>query len=70
MELRKIFSECGCAATANEYLHLDLGSTTNMFSYQFGGFPFALSTSSSLRDDIVRAGLNYKFGFGPVVASY
>ncbi|HEV3500068.1 MAG TPA: outer membrane beta-barrel protein [Bradyrhizobium sp.] len=53
-----------------EYLHIDLGSTTNMFAFQSGGFPFAFSTSSSLRDDIVRAGLNYKFGFGPVVASY
>jgi outer membrane immunogenic protein len=53
-----------------EYLHIDLGSTTNMFAFQFGGVPFAFSTTSSLRDDIVRAGLNYKFGFGPVVASY
>jgi outer membrane immunogenic protein len=49
-----------------EYLHIDLGSTTNMFAYTFGGFPFAFSTSSSLRDDIVRAGVNYKFGVGPV----
>lgn len=53
-----------------EYLHMDLGSTTNMFAYQFGGFPFAFSTTSYLRDDIIRAGLNYKFGFGPVVARY
>jgi outer membrane immunogenic protein len=44
-----------------EYLHLDLGSTTNMFAYQFGGFPFGVSTTSSLRDDLVRAGVNYKF---------
>ena len=49
---------------------MDLGSTTNTFAYQFGGFPFGLTTTSNLRDDIVRAGLNYKFGFGPVVARY
>jgi outer membrane immunogenic protein len=53
-----------------EYLHIDLGSTTNTFTYQFGGFPFGLSTTSNLRDDIVRAGVNYKFGFGPVTATY
>ena len=45
---------------------MDLGSTTNMFAYQFGGFPFGLSTTSNLRDDIVRGGLNYKFANVPM----
>jgi outer membrane immunogenic protein len=45
-----------------EYLHFDLGSMTNTFNYAFGGFPFTLSTTSAIRDDVVRAGLNYKIG--------
>ena len=45
-----------------EYLHVDLGSTTNAFAYAFAAAPFALSTTSAIRDDLVRAGLNYKFG--------
>jgi outer membrane immunogenic protein len=48
-----------------ECLHMDLGSTTNMLAYQFGGLPFAFSTTSYLRDDIIRAGLNYKFALVP-----
>jgi outer membrane immunogenic protein len=45
-----------------EYLHIDLGSMTNTFNYVFGGFPFTLSTTSAIRDDVVRLGLNYKIG--------
>jgi outer membrane immunogenic protein len=49
-----------------EYLRMDLGSTSNTII-----LPGAtLTTLSSIREDIVRAGLNYKFGFGPVVARY
>jgi len=49
-----------------EYLRMDLGSTANTIL-----FPAAsLTTTSSIREDIVRAGLNYKFGFGPVIAKY
>ncbi|HMG79885.1 MAG TPA: outer membrane beta-barrel protein [Xanthobacteraceae bacterium] len=45
-----------------EYLHFDLGSMTNTFNYMFGGAPLTLSTTSAIRDDVVRAGLNYKIG--------
>jgi outer membrane immunogenic protein len=40
-----------------EYLHLDLGSTTNSFVAAPGE---TLTTTSHLRSDIVRAGLNYQ----------
>jgi outer membrane immunogenic protein len=46
-----------------EYLYLDLGSTT-----YFGGTPS--SSTFSFRDQIVRAGINYQFTSGPVVAKY
>ena len=54
-----------------EYLHLDLGTTTNTtaFPLQCGGVGGAfcvgsqtVTTRSAIRDEIVRAGLNYKFG--------
>ena len=45
-----------------EYLHFNLGSMTNTFNYVFGGTPFTLSTTSAIRDDVVRVGLNYKIG--------
>jgi outer membrane immunogenic protein len=40
-----------------EYLHLDLGSTTNVAP---GVPPETLTTTSQIRSDIVRVGLNYK----------
>jgi len=43
-----------------EYLHVDLGSTTNAFTFAAG--PTVLSTTSAIRDDLVRVGLNYKVG--------
>jgi outer membrane immunogenic protein len=43
-----------------EYLHFDLGNMTNSFAFAAG--PTALSTTSTVRDDVVRGGLNYKFG--------
>jgi outer membrane immunogenic protein len=49
-----------------EYLHMDFGNTSNTIIFPGG----TLTTTSSIRDDIVRAGVNYKFGFGPVVARY
>jgi outer membrane immunogenic protein len=49
-----------------EYLYVDLGNVSN--TYTVAGAPF-LTTSSHVTDNIVRVGLNYRFG-GPVVASY
>jgi outer membrane immunogenic protein len=49
-----------------EYLRMDFGSTSNTILLPGG----SLTTTSSIREDTVRAGLNYKFGFGPVVAKY
>jgi outer membrane immunogenic protein len=42
-----------------EYLHLDLGSTTNFLA---GSPTDTLTTTSQIRSDIVRVGLNYKLG--------
>ncbi len=42
-----------------EYLHIDLGGTTNTFVYAGTN---TLTTQSEIRDDIFRAGLNYKLG--------
>ena len=64
-----------------EYLHYDLGSanygtTVNNFAVAGAVVPvgrllstLGQSSSTSFRGDIVRVGLNYKFG-GPVVAKY
>jgi len=50
-----------------EYLYVDLGTMNNTF---VGLAPFApLAVSSHVTDNIVRAGINYRFG-GPVVARY
>jgi len=51
-----------------EYLHIDLGSATNVLPVS--GTAASIITDSRIRDDMVRAGINYKFGYGPVVASY
>ena len=53
-----------------EYLHVDLGS----FSYTYTStttFPFrgTFSATSHVTDDIIRVGVNYRFG-GAVVAKY
>ena len=50
-----------------EYLYMDLGHTTDTFTVILPGFlgppfPFATTTSSQIRDNIIRAGLNYRFG--------
>jgi outer membrane immunogenic protein len=49
-----------------EYLYVDLGTVNN--AYTVGGVPF-LTANSRVTDNIVRVGLNYRFG-GPVVARY
>jgi outer membrane immunogenic protein len=50
-----------------EYLYVDLGTVNNTFA---GTAPFApLTTSAHVTDNILRAGINYRFG-GPVVAKY
>lgn len=57
-----------------EYLYVDLGristTSTNLTSATFGPFPTSVNTHSvDLKSNIVRVGVNYKFG-GPVVARY
>ncbi|OPY97372.1 hypothetical protein A5906_38795 [Bradyrhizobium sacchari] len=57
-----------------EYLYVDLGriatTSTNLTSATFGPFPASVYTHSvDLKSNIVRVGVNYKFG-GPVVARY
>lgn len=57
-----------------EYLHVDLGratmTSTNLASVAFGAFPSNVYTHSvDIKSNIVRVGVNYKFG-GPVVARY
>jgi outer membrane immunogenic protein len=49
-----------------EYLFVDYGTFSN--TYTLAGVP-VLTTSTHLTDNIIRAGLNYRFG-GPVVAKY
>lgn len=50
-----------------EYLYVDLGTVSNTFT-GIVSFP-AFYSSSHFTDNIVRVGLNYRFG-GPVVAKY
>jgi outer membrane immunogenic protein len=58
-----------------EYLHYDLGSAnygtpvSNVAQTLGPIFTLGQSSSTNFRGDIVRVGLNYKFG-GPVVAKY
>jgi len=53
-----------------EYLHLDLGSQRYnvQVDYDFGVPPGA--DFGRVRVDTVKLGVNYRFGFGPVVAKY
>jgi outer membrane immunogenic protein len=65
-----------------EYLHYDLGSATygtTVSNFAVAGAPVPVGTllytlgqtsSTSFRGDIIRVGLNYKFGAAPVVAKY
>jgi len=57
-----------------EYLYLDLGSVTDIFGAvnppTLGpGAPVAITHTSDIRDHIIRAGLNYRFGGGDVAAT-
>jgi outer membrane immunogenic protein len=54
-----------------EYLHLDFGSFSNSFLALNSGGDFRgfITGTSHVTDEIVRVGLNYRFG-GPVVAKY
>ena len=55
-----------------EYLYMDLGNTATSLPLTpiAGGVPASLAGSTSIRDNIVRAGLNYRIGApaGPVSA--
>jgi outer membrane immunogenic protein len=55
-----------------EYLYVDLGKVSGSFlttTAAFGGGVVTSSYSSRITDNILRVGVNYKFG-GPVVARY
>ncbi len=55
-----------------EYLYLDLGRISSSFTSgaaALGGGTLASGFSSRVTDNIVRVGVNYKFG-GPVIAKY
>jgi outer membrane immunogenic protein len=53
-----------------EYLYMDLGRTNNFAALTLlPGAPIGVNLTSRFTDNIVRAGINYKFG-GPVVANY
>ncbi len=55
-----------------EYLYMDLGTTSGSFVTAipaFGGGFLTSNYSSHITDNILRVGVNYKFG-GPVVARY
>lgn len=55
-----------------EYLYMDLGRTSGSFLTTIpalGGGVLSHNYSSRITDNIVRVGLNYKFG-GPVIAKY
>ena len=56
-----------------EYLWVDLGRTSGSFVTAIpalGGGVLTSNYSSRITDNIVRVGVNYKFGGGPVVAKY
>jgi outer membrane immunogenic protein len=50
-----------------EYLHLDLGSVSNSFTSTIHPFDGTFTTRNRVSDEIVRVGVNYRFG-GAVVA--
>jgi outer membrane immunogenic protein len=54
-----------------EYLYIDFGTVSgNGVQSGFLGAPFPYSWSTKVTDNIARAGVNYHFGGGPVVARY
>ena|SRR5579871_2842803 len=52
-----------------EYLYVDLGTVSGSFATTIGTTNLVGNFSSRVTDNVVRAGINYKFG-GPVVARY
>jgi outer membrane immunogenic protein len=52
-----------------EYLYLDLGKYTNSAVLLLNAPPSRVDLASRVTDNILRAGVNYRFG-GPVVAKY
>jgi outer membrane immunogenic protein len=52
-----------------EYLYVDLGSVSGTAVDLTNIIPIRVGYSSDITDNIVRVGLNYKFG-GPIVARY
>lgn len=55
-----------------EYLYVDLGRVSNTFATTIpalGGGTLSSTTSSRVTDNVLRVGVNYRFG-GPVVAKY
>ena len=52
-----------------EYLYLDLGKYTSSTTLLLNAPPIRLDLASRVTDNILRAGVNYRFG-GPVVAKY
>lgn len=52
-----------------EYLHIDLGGISNTFTSTVAPFNGTFTASSRVTDDVVRVGVNYRFG-GAVVAKY
>ena len=52
-----------------EYLYVDLGRVSGSFATTIGTTALTTNFSSRVTDNILRAGVNYKFG-GPVVARY
>jgi outer membrane immunogenic protein len=53
-----------------EFLYVDLGRTTNTFAFPGIVGTHSFTTVSTIRDNIVRAGLNYKFDWGPGFVRY
>ena len=55
-----------------EYLHMDFGHLSDDLAVSSPLLLPNLATrlSGNIRDDVVRAGVNYRFGASPVIANY
>jgi outer membrane immunogenic protein len=53
----------------HEYLYMDLGKYSNTGVLLLNAPPIRITTEARITDNILRAGINYRFG-GPVVAKY
>jgi outer membrane immunogenic protein len=51
-----------------EYLYVDLGSVTNVFATPAAGAFGTFRADERVSDHIIRVGVNYKFGYYPVLA--